>query len=142
MQVSCLPSLPTLWQPPRVYPLLGISSECRAQQETVGHFGRPSKMLTLRNYFREGISKITMENSQSGNTRSKFILKREKSSSKKGKRTLFLLTSSLNRTPHGKCAGDAAVAAALCAPNQGKGFRQLLGHSEHRGPGGFRDIKH
>lgn len=67
-----------------------------------------------------------MENPQSGNTRSNFILKREKAAAKK-EGTFFFFADFLllSRIPQGMCAMDSAVAAVLHAPNQGKGFRQL-----------------
>lgn len=84
-----------------------------------------------------------MENPQSGNTRSSFILKREKAAAKK-EGTFFFFPPDfilLSRIPQGMCDVDSAVVAVLRALNQGRAFNSL-GHSEHRGPGGFRDMKH
>lgn len=72
-----------------------------------------------------------------------FYFKKGKGSSKKGRYLFFFPPDFilLSRIPQGMCDVDSAVVAVLRALNQGRAFNSL-GHSEHRGPGGFRDMKH
>lgn len=144
MLVSCHPSLPTLWQPPWVYPLLAISSQYGAQQETVGHFSSLSKCpVTVRNCFREGIAKPQWRIHKVAIPGPILFLKGKRQQQKRKVPFFFFFADFLllSRIPQGMCAVDSAVVAVLRAPNQGRAFNSL-GHSEHRGPGGFRDMKH
>lgn len=86
----------------------------------------PKCLLTVSNCFREGISKTTMENSQSGNTRSKFILKGEKAAAKRESKLFFFFADFfIKSNPPGHVCGRHG-SGAVC-PKPGQGLSTALG---------------